>query len=131
MSMRLWLQVLVVLAFLQFVLASLTDYARFVVDLHFVVGLGVLGTAHFCWARLRRMPVPARLKRIARATALLATAQPFLGLPLYARDRLGYALPPGTDLGIALLHLITALGIIAEASATYTAFRMWEAKELS
>lgn len=128
--MRIRLQLLIAMAFVQFILASTISLLPFLVDLHFLVGLGVLAVAHLNFARLRKMPVPARLKRIARATAILATIQPLFGIPLYAHDRLGFDFPGSVEPLVAILHLVVALGIIAEASATLTAFRMWETKEL-
>lgn len=128
--MRLWgkLYILIWLAFAQFVLAALTQVIRFSVDFHFLAGLAVLGLAHVNYRNLKKSAAPNRVKRIAKTTAIMATIQPLLGLPLYASIRIGFALP--FEWAIAILHLVVALAIISQASSTATAYDMWEEKEL-
>jgi len=130
-SLALWnrLYLLIWLAFAQFVLAALAEIFSFIVDIHFLVGLAVLAVAHLNYRDLKKTAAPARVKRISKSTAIMATVQPLLGLPIYAGTRMGFALPFEWVIGI--LHLIVALTIISQASSTATAYDMWEEKELS
>ena len=130
-ALALWgrLYLLIWLAFAQFVLAALTQIIPFMVDLHFLVGLAVLAAAHMNYQNIKRTLAPGRVKRISKATAVMATAQPLLGLPLYASIRIGFTVP--YEWVVNILHLIVALTIISQASSTATAFDMWEGKEFS
>ena len=115
------------LAFLQIVIILLPGLGGALVDLHVLLGLAILGLAHYNNAQLKKTSAPNRLKRIAKSTAILATIQIILGLILYANVRLDVNIPlVGV---ITFLHLVTALAIITQASSVATAYDMWEDKE--
>ncbi|HKZ98551.1 MAG TPA: hypothetical protein VJ326_03040 [Thermoplasmata archaeon] len=128
MRVRVFLYLLLWLALAQIALALVPIASSYIVDAHAGVGIAVVGLAHMNFAKLRRSRAPDRLKRIARATAILATAQLALGLALFAAFRLGVAVP-GTE-WIGFVHAIIALGILAETASVATAHDMWEKAEL-
>ncbi len=128
--MKVWTRLYIViwLTFIQFLLAFAASHLPlWVVDLHFLVGVLVLGFAHWNRATLSKSNAPKRLKRIATATAVLATVQPLLGLPLYLNLRVGVGVPLGVIIQFA--HLVNALALLSQSSSTATAYDMWEEKE--
>jgi len=129
--MKMWRQLYAVvwLAFLQIVIILLPQFGNSLVDLHLLLGLVILGLAHYNNVQLKRTEAPTRLKRIAKATAALATFQIILGLILYASVRLMINVP-FVDV-IVFLHLVTALAIISQASSVATAYDMWEEHEFT
>jgi hypothetical protein len=96
-------------------------------DLHFVVGVIVVGLAYSAHARVRKTNCPDRIKRITKATAIIAIVQGLLGILLYSSVRLSVGVP-FTNI-IVFLHVVLALTIITQASSSATAYDMWEEKE--
>lgn len=129
MTLRSLLYALLWLSFAQTALGLPPFSATYVVDAHAAVGVAVLALAHTNFAKLRRSGAPARLKRIARATAILATVQVVLGIVLFLAIRLGVALDATATAAISFVHLVIALGILAEAASVATAHDMWEKRE--
>jgi len=129
--MKMWQQLYLIvwLAFLQIIIILLPRFGVYLVDLHAVLGLVILGLAHYDNAKLSKSTAPNRLKRIAKSTAILATVQIILGLILYANLRLNVNVPL-VDL-VTFLHLVVALAIITQASSVATAYDMWEEHELN
>lgn len=129
MTLRSFLYALLWLSFAQIALGlpplSTTTY---IVDTHAGVGIAVLALAHMNFAKLRRSGAPVRLKRIARATAILATVQVVLGIVLFL-VRLGVDLDATATAAISFVHLVIALGILAEAASVATAHDIWEKRE--
>ena len=119
------LYALIWLAFAQVLLGVLTFPAS--LYLHVGVGFAVIGVAHFNSARIKRMAVPHRLRRIVRITANLASVQFFLGTYAFLHYGLGWSIV-GVDL-LVLLHLVVGLAILSQASSTATAYDMWEERE--
>ena len=129
--MKLWRQLYLIvwLAFLQIIIILLPVFGSNLVDLHVLLGLAILGLAHYDNAKLKSTSAPNRLKRIAKSTAILATFQIILGLILYANVRLSVNVPL-VDV-VTFLHLVTALAIITQASSVATAYDMWEEHEFN
>jgi hypothetical protein len=130
--MSIWKQLyaLVWLAFLQIVIAIVTipGLKIYLVYGHVALGLVILGLAHFNNAQIKKTEAPNRLKRIVKATAVLATIQPIFGIALLVNIMLGLGL---SFIGIiAFFHLVIALAIITQASSVATAYDMWEEKEI-
>ena len=127
--MKVWKQLYLIvwLTFLQIIIILLPNLGRYLVDPHVVLGLVILGLAHYDYALLKRTSAPDRLKRIAKSTAVLATIQIILGVILYADIRLNVTIPLVQV--IIFLHLVTALAIITQASSVATAYDMWEEHE--
>jgi len=131
--MSLWktLYAMVWLAFLQIVLGvvDVPGFKMFLVSGHVVLGLVILGLAHYDNIEIKKTGAPERLKRTAKATAILATIQVLLGifllvnLMLIMNDLLAGV--------VGFLHLVTALAIITQASSVATAYDMWEEKEFT
>ncbi len=104
-------------------LASLSQ----LVYLHIGIGFVIVAFAHYHQARIKRMAVPGRIRRIVRVTANLASAQFFLGIYAFLAVELQWPLPAPDVL--LLLHLVVALSILSQASSTATAYDMWEERE--
>lgn len=75
--MSIWKQLyaMVWLAFLQIVLAvaAIPGFKMYLIYGHVVLGLIILGVAHYNNALIKKTEAPNRLKRIAKSTAILAT----------------------------------------------------------
>lgn len=124
--MRIWaaLYSLVWAAFFQFVLVLLPlPDSAFLLDLHAMLGIVILALAHYNNSVLRKTEAPARLKRVAKTTAILATAQPVFGVLLFLN------VVAGLSSIVLLIHLVTALAIITQASSVATGYDMWEERE--
>lgn len=117
------------LVFFQIIIILLPRFTFYLVDAHVVLGLVILGLAHFNNAQIRKTNAPERLKRIVKATAALATFQIILGVILYANLRLNVSVPLASI--IVFLHLVTALAIITQAASAATGYDMWEERELT
>lgn len=117
------------LVFLQIlvIVPPLFGLAPDLVYLHVGLGLVIVFLAHFNRARLSRRAVPGRIQRTVRATAALASVQFLLGIYAFLIDVLNWSLP-GIDV-VLLLHLVLALAILSQASATGMAYDMWEERE--
>jgi heme A synthase len=109
-------------------LGALPGRPGFVVDVHALLGLIFLAVAHYSRARLRREAVPSSLLRVANWAAILATVQVLLGLALYAAFRFGIDIGSATYLAISVVHLIVALGILAESAGLFTGYGVWRAQ---
>jgi len=119
------------LAFLQIVLGVVDvlgfDMVR--VSGHVILGLVILGLAHYNNVKIKKTEAPDRLKRTAKATAILATIQPLFGIALLVNLMLVVSIPL---VGVVnFLHLMTALAIITQASSVATAYDIWEEKEFT
>ncbi|MGD0175211.1 MAG: hypothetical protein ABSC50_00095 [Candidatus Bathyarchaeia archaeon] len=128
-AMSIWKQLyaIVWLAFLQIIIITLPRFTIYLVDAHVVLGLAILALAHYDNAQIRKTDAPVRLKRIVKATAILATFQIILGVILYANLRLSVNVPLVSV--ISFLHLVAALAIITQAASVATAYDMWEERE--
>ena len=115
------------LAFLQIVIIVMPRFTLYLVDVHVLLGLVILGLAHYNNAKMKKTEAPNRLKRITKATAILATFQIILGLILYANLRMNVSVPlVGV---IVFIHAVIALAIITQAASVATAYDMWEDHE--
>jgi hypothetical protein len=128
--MKLWqrLYTMVWLAFFGFVLIPrwLGDLA---VPLHAALGVAMLALALHNARALAALPVPARLKRISRATANLVVGQAVLGAALGVMFYTG--LLSRAYGWIDVPHLILACAILAQAGSLATSYDMWEDKEFA
>jgi hypothetical protein len=123
------LYAMVWLVFLQFVMIIIPRFTPRLVDVHLLLGLIILGLAHYNNALLKKTNAPNRLKRIVKVTAVLATIQLLLGIILFANLRLGLSFPL---VGVVVfIHLVTALAIITQASSVATAYDMWKEHEFA
>ena len=129
--MSIWKQLyaMVWLAFLQIVIIviDVPGFKQYLVMGHTILGLVILGLAHYDNLQIKRTAAPNRLKRIAKSTAILATIQPILGIILLANLMFRLSVPFVSIIGF--LHLVNALAIITQASSVATAYDMWEDKE--
>jgi len=129
--MNLWRQLYntVWLAFFSCVLIPrwMGSFAGFPVHstLGFLMAIVTLNNA----GRLRKLPVPDRLKRVSKVTAGLSVFQLILGIALSGVPHLAPNLPyvPSVLHGI---HIVFALAILSQASSVATGYDMWEEKEI-
>jgi hypothetical protein len=98
-----------------------------VLVLHVALGVAILVLTQVNAAELAKKAVPARLKRISRATANIAIAQAVLGAGVGAL--MHFSLPSWVGTLAAGVHLALALTILAQAGSTATAYDMFEEKE--
>jgi hydrogenase maturation factor len=127
--LALWkpLYAMVWLAFLQIVIIVMPRFTPYLVDAHVILGLVILGLAHYNNTKMKHTEAPNRLKRITKSTAILATVQIILGIKLYANLRMNMSLPlVGV---IVFIHIVIALAIITQAASVATAYDMWEDHE--
>jgi hypothetical protein len=129
--MSIWklLYLMIWLAFLQIIIILLPRFVIYLVDVHLLLGLAILGLAHYDNMLIKKSEAPNRLKRIVKSTAVLASIQPILGIILYLNIRLNVAIPLVEV--IVFLHLALALAIITQAASVATAYDMWEEHEFS
>ena len=130
-GLAIWRQLyaMVWLAFLQIIIAvaNIPSSNVFLVYGHVILGLVILGLAHYNNAQFKKTEAPNRLKRIVKSTAILATIQVLLGIPILVNIMRIFGIPMVWI--ISLLHLVIALAIITQASSAATAYDMWEEKE--
>jgi amino acid transporter len=130
-GLAIWRQLyaMVWITFLQIIIAvvNIPSSNVFLVYGHVILGLVILGLAHYNNAQFKKTEAPNRLKRIVKSTAILATIQVLLGIPIFVNTMLIFSIPMVWI--ISLLHLVIALAIITQASSVATAYDMWEEKE--
>ena len=117
------------LAFLQIVLVTVDvpAFEQYLIYGHTTLGLAILALAHYDNMHIKRTSAPNRLKRIAKATAILATIQPILGGVILLNLMRVLDVPlVGV---ITFLHIVIALAIITQAASVATAYDMWEDEE--
>jgi hypothetical protein len=127
--LALWkpLYAMVWLAFLQIVIIVMPRFTLYLVDVHAILGVAILGLAHYNNAKMKHTEAPNRLKRITKTTAILATFQIILGIILYANLRMNMSVPL---VGVIIfIHIVIALAIITQAASVATAYDMWEEHE--
>lgn len=127
--MALWktLYAMIWLASLQILIILLPRFSLYLVDLHALLGVVILGLAHYNNAKMKHTEAPNRLKRITKSTAILATVQIILGIILYANLRMNMNIPLADV--IVFIHIVIALAIITQAASVATAYDMWEDHE--
>jgi hypothetical protein len=125
------LYALVWLSFLQIVIIVAPPLANYIVDGHALLGLVILGLAHYNNASIKKTEAPGRLKRTTKATAVLASIQAILGVTLYLAFTLGLDILSTIIFAVSLIHLVIALAIITQASSVATAYDMWEEHEFT
>ncbi len=96
---------------------------------HVLLGILMLVITQKNVRSLAALPVPARLKRISKATAGFAIFQLAVGMAL---GGVMHLIPNVPFVAPALrgLHVVAALTILAQASSTATGYDMWEEKEI-
>ncbi|MDD5308249.1 MAG: hypothetical protein PHU25_13080 [Deltaproteobacteria bacterium] len=126
--MQLWqrLYAMVWLAFFEFVLIP-RWLGGFAAPIHALLGVLMLALALRNARSLAALPVPARLKRISRATANLVIGQAVLGAGLGVMLYTGLFSRAYTWVDIP--HLVLACAILAQTGSLATSYDMWEDRE--
>jgi heme A synthase len=97
------------------------------IGVHILLGLAVISLAFLSSRTVAATRCPNRIKRISRATAILAGVQGLLGVILFLLIRFNQSITLQNV--VLLMHIVIALAIIAQASSAATAFDMWEERE--
>ncbi len=132
--MRLWvaLYLMIWIVFLEFLLGMIPLERTLLLPLHAALGLVIVGVAYSNFDGLRKLRVPGRLKRIAKATFSLAILMVFLGVILLFNVGEGWVLPVvnvSVYHVVLFFHIVNALAIITQAAAVALAYDMWEDHE--
>jgi hypothetical protein len=106
----------------------LPPYPRY---LHMALGIAIVTLAYSNAEALRSTAVPARIKRISRATFQLSLLMALLGVLIY----LGVGATVPLVLGVTLagvfvfVHFVNAMAMITQSAASAIAYDMWEDRE--
>jgi uncharacterized PurR-regulated membrane protein YhhQ (DUF165 family) len=132
--MKLWaaLYLAIWIVLLEILLGMWPDPPAVVPYFHLVLGLGIVPIAYYCFDRLRRTRVPARVKRVAKASWSLSIVMAVLGFLLWFDIGASWVIP-GLNLsvyrGILFLHVVNAVAVITQLAAVAIAYDMWEDHE--
>lgn len=132
--MKLWsaLYFAIWIVFFEMLLGMWPDPPAAVPYLHLVLGLGIVLITYYCFDALRRTRVPARVKRVAKASWSLSFVMVALGFLLWFNVGSAWVLP-WVNLsfyrGVLLLHVVNAVAIITQLAAVAIAYDMWEDRE--
>jgi len=98
---------------------------------HILLGGVIVALAYTNFRALRRLTVPGRIKRIAKAITSLSVLMVVLGALLVfdvgSTWSLGFGLT--IESGLRFLHFVNAMAIVTQASAIAIAYDMWEDRE--
>jgi len=133
-SMQLWGKLYLVIwaVFVEFLLGTWPAPPAYVPYLHLALGLLIILILYVTAEQLRQTRVPARVKRIARASFALSVLMGFLGLLLWFNVGSRWTLPwVGYSVyqAILVIHIANALAIITQLAAVAIAYDMWEDHE--
>jgi hypothetical protein len=130
--MKLWgsLYILIWVSLIEFLLVMTPTFNIYLVYLHIILGIIIVGLASYNFSRLRATSVPGRVKRIAQTIIGMSILAGILGVLLYYRVGEDWALL-GITLGdvVLFIHDLAAFAIITQAAAVAIAYDMWEDKE--
>jgi hypothetical protein len=96
-----------------------TDW-DFMVYLHILLGLAIVGLAFYNVQELRKTAAPDRVKRVSKALAGFSVAQGVIGLLLIFDIASGI---------MDFFHIFASLAMITQAASVATGYDMWEEKE--
>ena len=132
--MKLWaaLYIAIWVVLLEMLLGLWPDPPVVVPYLHLILGIGVAAIAYYCFNHLRKTRVPARVKRVARASWGLSLFVVAVGFLLWFNVGASWTLP-GFNLSfyraILFLHVVCAIAVITQLAAAAIAYDMWEDRE--
>jgi hypothetical protein len=98
---------------------------------HVALGIVIVLLAYSNAARLRQTRVPARVKRIARATFALSLFMGLLGVLIFYGVGSNWPVVYGITVlsGLLFLHFVNAVAMITQSAAAGLAYDMWEDRE--
>jgi len=132
--MRLWaaLYLAIWVVLLEILLGLWPDPPWVVPYCHLALGIGIAAIAYYCFDGLRKTRVPARVKRVARASWSLALLVVVLGFLLWFNVGASWTIP-GLSLSVyrafLFLHVVNAIAVITQMAAVAIAYDMWEDRE--
>jgi len=132
--MKLWaaLYLAIWLVLLEMLFGLWPDPPAVVPYLHLVLGLGIAAIAYYCFDGVRKTRVPARVKRVARASWSLSLLVVVLGFLLWFHVGESWMIP-ALNLSVyrafLLLHVVNAFAVITQMAAVAIAYDMWEDHE--
>ncbi len=131
--MKLWiaLYAMIWVVLLEFLFAMTPNAPDFLLYLHIVLGIVIIGLAYYNFNGVRNTAVPARVKRVAKASFDLSVAMAILGLLLVLGIGRDWTILFGVSVWglILFIHVVNAFAIITQAAAVAIAYDMWEDRE--
>jgi len=132
--MKLWaaLYLAIWIVLFEILLGMWPDPPTLVPYLHLVLGFGIVLITYYCFAHLRDTRVPARVKRVAKASWNLSMVMVVLGFLLWFHVGSSWNIPGpnlSVERGILFLHVVIAIAIITQLAAAAIAYDMWEDHE--
>lgn len=131
--MKLWiaLYAMIWVVLLEFLLAMTPGAPAILLYLHIVLGIVIIGLAYYNFSGVRNTAVPARVKRVAKASFDLSVAMAILGLLLVLGIGRDWTILFGVTVWglILFVHVVNAFAIITQAAAVAIAYDMWEDRE--
>ena len=118
--------------FLEAILGLWPDPPWIVPYLHLVLGLAIVYVTYYVFRELRKTRVPARVKRIARASYALSFLMVVLGFLLWFNVGSSWNIPIfnlSVWRAIMFFHVVNAFAIITQLAAAAIAYDMWEDHE--
>ncbi len=138
--MKLWqaLYAMIWIDLIEFLIVMTPNRADWLVYLHVVPGLVIVGLAYYNYNGVRQTAVPGRVKRIAASTLQLSVLTAILGVilvPMFFLNLQNAWMIPVVNISlygiILLVHVVNAFAIITQAAAVAIAYDMWEDKEFA
>jgi len=133
--MKLWtaLYLMIWVVLLEFLLAMTPRAPDFLLYLHILFGIVIIGLAYYNFNGVRNTAVPARVKRVAKASFDLSVAMAILGLLLVFGIGRDWTILFGVTVWglILFVHVVNAFAIITQAAAVAIAYDMWEDREFA
>jgi hypothetical protein len=119
---KLWgsLYLMIWLCALEFLVVMIHTDWDFMVYLHILLGLAIVGLAFYNVQELQKTAAPDRVKRVSKAIAGFSVAQGVIGLLLI------FDIAPGI---MDFFHIFASLAMITQAASVATGYDMWEEKE--
>ena len=131
--MRLWASLygLIWILLLEFLLAMRPNPETWVLAVHMLLGVAIIGITFRNSSALRESRVPGRVKRIAAASFQLSVVMAVLGVLLWFKVGTAWSVVLGFTVWdiVHVFHVLNALAIITQTAAVAIAYDMWEDHE--
>lgn len=98
--------------------------------IHTVLGLTLMAFATLNWRQIETIPVPPRLRRVAKALVVMCAVAVVTGLGLAAISHIPDA-PTWARPTLLVPHVIAAFAGFAKTASLATGHDMWEQKEIA
>jgi hypothetical protein len=134
--MKLWasLYAMTWITLIEFLLVMTFRGSLFLIYLHTVLGIAIVGLAFYNFSRIRKTRIASRVKRIAQTSFNISIAVAVLGVPLFfdvGRELVIPLINVSIYRLILFFHVFSAFAIITQAAAIAIAHDMWENREFT